>query len=148
MTPAELTDREEIKDAIYRWSRGVDIADFDVLRSSYTDDLHADFTELGLPVLGADEFLDMMKKSKDYFVNHHVLSNTVFHELTANMARTSTMVTATSIPVGGGAPFNTYGWYHDELRRTKDGWRIYRRKCQKVYDTNTVKDFTPPALVK
>ena len=146
LTTQELSDREEIRETIMRWSRAVDTSDWALFQQSYTDDLKADFTSLGLPLMPPDELRALLQKSVDYFdVQHHILSNPTFHEVTADFARTSTLVTATSVPKGG-SPFQTFAWYHDDLRRTPAGWRIFKRKCDHVYDTNPVKDFKPPAL--
>ena len=148
LTTQQLSDMEEIRETIYRWSRAVDTGDWALFQQAYTEDLKADFTSLGLPIVSPEELRNILIKSEAYFdINHHVLSNITFHHVTADSARTSTLVTATSVPKGG-SPFQTYAWYHDELRRTSAGWRICARKCQRVYDTNPVKNFTPPALGK
>jgi ketosteroid isomerase-like protein len=146
LTLRELSDREEIRETIIRWSRAVDTADWELFRASFTEDLAADFSELGLPVMPAAELGAVLERSMDHFeVMHHILSNTTYHEVNEQTARTSTLVTATSVPKGG-APFQTLAWYHDDLRRTADGWRICKRKCQHVFDSNPVRDFKPPGL--
>lgn len=142
----QLSDREEIRETILRWSRAVDTGDWNLFQQAYTEDLKADFTSLGIPLMPAPELLGLLKKSEEFFdLHHHILSNTTFHEVTGDRARTSTMVTATSVPKGG-SPFQTLAWYHDELRRTSIGWRICARTCEHVYDTNPVKNFSPPAF--
>jgi hypothetical protein len=147
-TLRELSDREDIREAIIRWSRAVDTSNWELFRASFTDDLAADFTELGLPIMPGAELGAVLERSMQHFdVMHHILSNITYHEVTEKTARTSTLVTATSVPKGG-APFQTLAWYHDDLRLTTSGWRICRRKCQHVYDSNPVRDFKPPGLSK
>jgi SnoaL-like domain len=147
-TLRELSDREEIRETINRWSRAVDTSDWKLFRASFTDDLAADFTELGLPIIPGAELAVVLERSMHHFeVMHHVLSNTTYHEVTETKARTSTLVTATSVPKGG-APFQTLAWYHDDLRQTPAGWRICKRKCQRVFDSNPIRDFKPPGLAK
>jgi ketosteroid isomerase-like protein len=144
----QLSDREEIRETIMRWSRAVDTNNWDLFDAAYTDDIEADFTSLGLPAMPIKQLRGLLQKSTDFFdLQHHILSNITYHEVTATTARTSTLVTATSVPKGA-PPFQTLAWYHDHLRKTKDGWRISKRLCEKVYDTNPVKEFTPPALSK
>jgi hypothetical protein len=146
LTLQELSDREEIRETIMRWSRGVDTGDWDLFRRSHTADLLADFTALGLPIMSPEELCSVLQRSQQHFeVFHHILSNVTYHAVTATLARTSTLVTATSIPKGG-IPFQTAAWYHDELRRTEDGWRISKRTCERVFDTNQVQEFKPPGL--
>jgi len=144
----QLSDREEIRETIMRWSRAVDTNNWPLFDQAYTDDIETDFTSLGLPRTSIKELRGMLEKSTEFFdLQHHILSNITYHAVSATTARTSTLVTATSVPKSA-PPFQTLAWYHDDLRKTKDGWRICKRVCEKVYDTNTVKDFTPPVLAK
>lgn len=145
LTTQELSDREEIRETIMRWSRGVDTRDWGLLQSAYTEDLNADFSVLGIPKGSAAELLAFLQKSGEFFqVFHHVLSNLTFHEVAGNTARTTTMYFAIVIPKQ--APlFHDGGWYHDVLRRTTNGWRICERRAQRAF--NTIQgEFTPPAL--
>ena len=66
----------------------------------------------------------------------------MFLELTAETARTRTLVfAATMMP--NEAVFFIGAWYHDELRKTGDGWRISRRRAERVYTHNFPEEYLP-----
>src|SRR6478672_4699635 len=102
LTPQELSDREEIREAIYRWSRAVDTKDWALLATCYTDDIIADFTAIGIPDTSGPEVQKFLEDGADDFTAmQHVLSNVTFHELQGDRARTSTQVHATVVPRDG-----------------------------------------------
>ena len=58
----------------------------------------------------------------------HYQTNTVFLEMTGNLARTRTMIVVTHAVKGEKAlKVAVSGTYEDEFRRTPDGWRISHR---------------------
>ena len=62
----------------------------------------------------------------------HYQTGTVFDTLTADTARTRTMILATRWPAGEDAPSPSLsGVYEDELRKTAAGWRFARRTLRR-----------------
>ena len=62
------------------------------------------------------------------FTSRHHQSGTLFDELTADSARTRTMVLVTHQGVAQAAPHPTVsGVYHDRWRKTREGWRLAHR---------------------
>lgn len=124
---AELADREAIRDCIYRYARGVDRCDEEMLRSVYWEDAfddHCVFTGTReeliawvLPLLRAREatshnidniIIRLHGKHADaesYFQGYHVIS--------ANGKRTASL---------------QGGRYLDRFEKRQDEWRIARRK--------------------
>jgi hypothetical protein len=148
LTVQQLSDREEIREAILRWSRGVDTGNWELFQQAYTSDLDADFTEIGIPLLPADELLATLRAAVVHCsAIHHVLSNITFHEVGHSMARTSTLCTAMTVPKEG-APFQIGCWYHDELRRIDQSWRICRRKAQRTFHTFATDNYELPGIKK
>jgi hypothetical protein len=146
LTLQQLSDREEIRETILRWSRGVDTGNWDLFQQAYTADLEADFTEIGIPQLPAEELLTTLRAAVVHCsAIHHVLSNITFHEVGQFTALTSTLCTATTKPKEG-ASFQIGCWYHDELRRTDQGWRIRRRKAERVFHTFATEDYELPGI--
>lgn len=138
-----LVDREEIRETILRWSRSVDRFDWDALDTVWTHDLRSDFTGLGLPACGAAELKELLRESEKFFsLYQHVLSNLTFHEVTRDTARTSIMVSSNNRTTEGDM-FQVNGWYHDELRRTNEGWRISRRDFELLFNTSDTAGTTP-----
>src|SRR5882724_9963166 len=108
----ELSDREEIRETIMRWSRAMDSFDWELLQTAYTTDLQAGFSAVGIPRGSAEDTLKFLQRSQPFFHSiQHVLSNLTFHEVTRDRARTSTLYFATVIPKGADL-FHDGGWYH------------------------------------
>jgi uncharacterized protein (TIGR02246 family) len=62
------------------------------------------------------------------FTSRHYQSGTLFDGLTSESALTRTMVLVTHQDVTGAAPRPTgSGVYHDQWRKTDQGWRLARR---------------------
>lgn len=64
LTLAELCDREEIREVVLRWSRAVDRSDWELFRRSHTEDLVADFRELGIPPGDAPALLAFLQRAR------------------------------------------------------------------------------------
>jgi hypothetical protein len=63
------------------------------------------------------------------FTSRHYLSGTLFEALTADSARTRTMVLVTHQDFTEAAPRPVAsGVYHDQWRKTPEGWRLVRRR--------------------
>src|SRR5215471_9947336 len=63
------------------------------------------------------------------FISRHYQSSTVFETLTAESARTRTMVLVTHQDVTEAAPrLTASGVYHDRWRKTTEGWRLAHRR--------------------
>ena len=125
---AELADREAIRECLYRYSRGVDRLDADMVRSAYWEDCtdtHLNFTgnaeefiAWSFPIMGSmdqsQHFISNMLITIDgdsadcesYFYGFH---------------RINTPDGAKNDVIGAGR-------YLDTLQRRGDEWRIFRRK--------------------
>ena len=142
-TLEQLSDREEIRDLLNRWGLAVDIGDLDMFEGCYTDDVIIDFKEIGYQGTTGRGHREFLQKSAPFFsAMHHALSNTVFSELTETTARTRTLVTAATVTVKD-VVFFIGAWYHDELRKTADGWRISHRRAELVYRHNLPEEYLP-----
>jgi len=142
-TLQELSDREEIRDLLNNWALAVDVRDFDLFESCYTDDAKIEFKEIGYQGSTGRGHREFLEKSAPLFgPMHHVLSNTIFRELTPTKARTSTMVSAATVTLED-VVFFTGAWYHDEMRKTPQGWRIAHRRAERIYLHNFPGMFVP-----
>lgn len=69
-----------------------------------------------------------LAKRAGKFTSRHHQTSTVFDSLTADTAKTRTMVLVTHQGVDEAAPTPTLsGVYHDEWRKTPQGWRFRHR---------------------
>jgi ketosteroid isomerase-like protein len=71
----------------------------------------------------------------------HHQSGTVFDELTPDTSRTRTMVVSTRAIPGEPPHVSATGVYHDEWRKTSEGWRIARRSFR-----SDRRDARPPGV--
>lgn len=69
-----------------------------------------------------------LQEREGRFTSRHYQSGVLFDELTAQAARTRTMVLVTHQGVTEAAPRPTAsGVYHDQWRKTHEGWRLAHR---------------------
>jgi hypothetical protein len=124
-----LRDRWEIDDLLTRYATAIDGRDWDLLDTVFTPDAHLDYRGAGgihgpYPEVRAwlAEVLPMFDVTQ-----HLVLNRVVVVEGDTARAR-SAFSNPNRITVDGAARlFTVGGYYHDELVRTPDGWRIRRR---------------------
>jgi hypothetical protein len=122
---SEMADREVIRDCLYRYSRGVDRQDVEMLRSAYWPgaiDHHTGFTgtveefiEWALPRLAAME------------QNMHMIGN-VFIRIEGSTARVESYLWSVSV-LPGDDPRQVLvcGRYLDRFEKRQDEWRIAER---------------------
>ena len=130
-------DRLAILEQIGRYSYAADDQDVDGMVGLFTEDGVFERHEIGSngPVYAVEGREALRGWAADAFASlpagvltrHHQRA-TVFDELTADAARTRTMMLLTSIGPGDQHPRTvSSGVCRDEWRRTAEGWRIARR---------------------
>jgi 3-phenylpropionate/cinnamic acid dioxygenase small subunit len=138
----DRSDHELIGDVLVRYATGIDTKDWSLFRTCFTDDVHADYGDIGV-WNGVDEITEYM---------------TTTH---ARMPRTNHMMSNFSIAVDGDqASAASYvhvvlviaedpltwidgvGQYADNLVRSETGWRIRER----VYSTTRLVASDPALL--
>jgi 3-phenylpropionate/cinnamic acid dioxygenase small subunit len=123
-----LEDRAEIQAMLSRYGRCLDTSDWDGFRALFADDIHAEHGVVTPPLDGLDTFIAaaqalscLMEDCQHYVTNPEV-------EIDGDDAKATAFVFAMHdvildgkrqlVPAGGR--------YEDWLRRTDDGWKIYR----------------------
>lgn len=124
-------DRQDVSDLLVRYASGIDLRDWELLRSCFTDDCVADYGDIG-KWNGAAEITEWMRAS------HEPLGHTL-HRIT-NQAISSDDATVTArsyvdaIVLGpddvGGA--HATGYYDDVVVQTENGWKIAHRRYTMV----------------
>ena len=133
----ELSDRVEITDLIVRYTRALDQQMWDEMDSIFTPDSHVDYSAFG----GATGDLAATKKflsdSMSLFTKtQHMLGSPA---ITLDGDR-ATAVTPCHNPmlIGSGKDSKVMVcslWYHHDLVRTGDGWRIARLSEERNFMT-------------
>jgi len=121
----EMADREAIRDCLFRYSRGVDRGDAELLRSVYWPgamDYHTGFTGTG------EEFIEWaLPRLMEMEQNVHMIGN-VFIRLDGDTAEVESYLWSVSV-VPGDQPrqIMVSGRYLDKFEKRKDEWRIAER---------------------
>lgn len=122
-----LQDRADIKEVLYKYSSSVDSFDTDGVRSCLADDIWAKYGN-GEPVTDGDTLANWIAEATATCIWQHHLLN-VYH-VTIDGDQASTVSYLTSYQVFEADPkaaIILVARYHDELKRTADGWRISKR---------------------
>jgi ketosteroid isomerase-like protein len=136
-----LQDRLDITDVLYKYSSAIDSFDNEGVRSVLADDMRAQYGNLD-PVSGGDAVAEWIAGATATIVwQHHLLS--VYH-VTVDGDSASALSYLTSYQVFEqdlSVAKTLVARYHDELRRTPDGWKISRRTAEFLWgESRTVDD--------
>jgi SnoaL-like domain len=125
-----LQDRLDITDALYKYSSSIDSFDIEGVRSVLADDVWAQYGKLD-PVSGGDALAEWISAATGSIVwQHHLLS--VYH-VKVDGDSASALSYLTSYQVFDPEPNvakTLVARYHDELRRTPEGWKLSRRTAE------------------
>ena len=123
MTIEELLAKQEIKDLVARYMRGLDRLDRTLLRSTFHDDATTDY---GFFKGGPDEFADMAYGAlKDHLANHHMIGQ-VLIDVEGDVAFGEVYFQAFHRIVTDGAERDLFisGRYVDRYEKRRDEWKI------------------------
>jgi 3-phenylpropionate/cinnamic acid dioxygenase small subunit len=135
-TPDELIDRLEINDLLTRYTQAIDEQNWDLLDTVFVPDAKVDYTSSG-GIAGTypearkwlSEVLPMFSATAHYISNSRV-------ELDGDSARAVTAVynpMFMRMPDGSEHTFTVGAYYHDDLVRTSEGWRIATRREEQAF---------------
>ena len=121
-------DETEIVRRVYEYAYGIDLRDWDLYRSIFTDRVTADFSSYNdrpAQTMSAD---DWVRSVRPLFTgldaSQHAMSNPVV-DLDGGHARCRMYMQAVHILADHPDPeFTIGGYYDDRLVRTADGWQI------------------------
>ena len=121
-------DKAQIAEVLIRYATGIDFKDWPLLRTCWTDDVDADYGDVGR-FSSADALTDLMAQIHDGMgQTYHRLSNlAITVEGDRATARSYVHALLMAIPDDSASWVEALGHYDDELVRTTDGWRIARR---------------------
>jgi SnoaL-like domain len=144
---AQLEDREEITDLLYRYSSAIDGRDWDLLRGCFVPDGTADYREFGAATEGIESVVAMCDRVLSGLdASHHLIGNPRI-TLEGDRATSTCYVQAQHFLASkmGANTLMAGGRYEDELVRTADGWRIVKRVMFTTWTTGNVGVFTEAA---
>ena len=120
-------DDNEIVAVLVRYARAVDTRDWALFRTCFTDDVTADYGEIGSWQGTGDLVAFMDRAHAGMGPTQHRLSNFLV-EVHGDRAASVTYVHVVAVLASGPDDWiDTIGTYEDALVRTSDGWRISSR---------------------
>jgi uncharacterized protein (TIGR02246 family) len=139
-----LEDKLAIQEIIARYSYTYDAQDAEGFAALFTEDALWELFAAGatLPAIQLESraaihawAVQRLTERRGRFISRHYQSSTLFETVTAESARTRTMVLVTHQDFTEAAPrLTASGVYHDQWRKTPEGWRLVHRRLQ--HDTH------------
>ncbi len=128
-----LEDRALISEQVVKYARAVDRRDWEMFADCFTDPVHADYSENGLPAadFARDDLVGVVRDAVSGFTaTQHLSPNHVieFDEEDPDRAVCQSYMYAQHHLADSerGELFLLRGWYTNSMVRTSDGWRIER----------------------
>lgn len=123
----DAADRRQIADVQVRYATGIDMRDWPLFRTVFTDDCELDYGEIGV-WRGVDAVTEFMEST-------HALAGHTLHRITNQVATVDgdaatarAYVDALIMAKDNSSGVNAAGYYDDEFVRTDAGWRLARRR--------------------
>jgi ketosteroid isomerase-like protein len=128
-----LQDRTDVADVLYRYSSAVDSFDTAGVRSALADDIWAQYGNAD-PVEGGDKLAAWIAEATATVIWQHHLLNVYHITLDGDHAKTLSYLTSYQVfKENPDAAVILVARYHDELRRTPDGWKISKRVMELLW---------------
>lgn len=135
-----LQDRTDIADVLYRYSSAVDSFDDAGVRGALADDIWAQYGNAD-PVEGADKLAAWIAEATATVIWQHHLLNVYHITLDGDQAKTLSYLTSYQVfEENPDAAVILVARYHDELRRTAEGWKISRRVMELLWGESKADD--------
>ncbi len=133
-------DRTDIADVLYRYSSAVDSFDNAGVRSALADDIWAQYGN-GDPVEGGDKLAAWIAEATATVIWQHHLLNVYHITIDGDQAKTLSYLTSYQVfKENPDAAIILVARYHDELKRTTDGWKISKRVMEVLWGESKVDD--------
>lgn len=132
----EVSDRLEIQDLIARYCHAIDRQALDELDSIFTPDALIDYTAFGAPKATLPEMKSYLAEVLAAHAAYYHLAASSTITVAGDTAECHTICHNPMVLHGEEGRDLLYYcglWYHDELVRTTDGWRIAARVEEKCY---------------
>ena len=135
-----LQDRTDVADVLYRYSSAVDSFDNAGVRSALADDIWAQYGNAD-PVEGGDKLAAWIAGATATVIWQHHLLNVYHITLDGDQAKTLSYLTSYQVfEENPDVAVILVARYHDELRRTSEGWKIGRRVMELLWGESKADD--------
>jgi SnoaL-like domain len=128
-----LQDRIDVEQVLYTYSSAVDSFDKAGVRSCLADDIHATYGNAE-PVTDGDTLADWIDGATASVIWQHHLLNVYHVDIDGDQAKTVSYLTSYQVfEEDPKAAIILVARYHDELKRTGDGWKISKRVMELLW---------------
>ena len=133
-------DHQEITKLMARFARGIDLRDWDMYRSVFTDDIEIDYTSYRAGNGGPFTADDWVRRGRMLFpglaASQHFLSNLDI-TVDGDSGTVISYVRAEHVlpNTGGDAMFTIGGYYTDSLRRVDGEWKICKKQLTVLWNS-------------
>ena len=133
-----LLDRMDIVDTSIRYATGVDMRDWEIYRSCFTDELEVDFT--GTPeTQKADDWVNTARQLvSPYTATQHIITN---HNITIEGDEATCIAYLQAQHYRsddtGVSALTVGGYYTNKLVRSPEGWKISKLKLTITWTLNS-----------
>jgi 3-phenylpropionate/cinnamic acid dioxygenase small subunit len=131
MTTVDRDIRQDVADVLVRYATAIDLRDWELFRSCFTDDCSADYGPTGVWT-SADEITEWARRTHDQLgpTMHRITNQVVSPSAGGVTARSYYDVIVMD---GGTLVTHAAGYYDDDLIATDDGWKISRRRTTRIF---------------
>ncbi len=135
MSPEDLVEIEAIKTLKYRYMRGVDLKDWDLVERCFTADARAEYGDVP-PLVGRDAILGFLRDSlsDEGFVTSHCVTQPEIEITGPDRARGSWLLRDVVIVAAAQMTLRGAAFYSDEYRREDGRWVISSTGYRRVYE--------------
>jgi hypothetical protein len=127
-----LLDRAGISDAVHRYARAIDLLDWKLFRSCFTERVDIDFSSMGAGIqtgVRTEDWMEQVRAGMSGFDATHHLSANHSHQIEGDRATCESYLAAEHFIFGDSAgredaSLTLGGYYTNELLRTPTGWKI------------------------
>jgi SnoaL-like domain len=139
-----LLDKDEIIDLVHKYSYFTDHRRYDEVVGLFTDDCVVDYGPGVAPVVRSRAALRKLfgHPAGGYAATSHHNANILVTFDDDDHANVLTSVYAWHLRTNGSTP-QLWGYYHDQVRREADGWRIAARQLRVLGTEDWKADFHP-----
>jgi hypothetical protein len=144
----EMADRMAIQDAITLYVHKFDEFDFDALDAVFTPDTSFDFTRLNGGTRDWPTMKQYLKVHHNLPSDQHIYANPLieFNQDCSAATSRSKVYNPQALVDDEGVlhQYSLHGVYHDEWRKTADGWRIVSRRWELAFIEGDYPFDSPP----
>ena len=154
MNIEEMIEIEQIRQLKYRYIRGIDTHDFDLLESCFTEDATVWYSSGTFKHEGRATIIAFMKNLLvPSFISSHTVTQpeiTLTGPVTAKgiwrledvvyVTKHQELLVQSGFPLQGGGKIDSAAYYYDEYRKVGDEWKISRSGYIRIFEAITAAD--------